>query len=95
MNSIGYLPDDKDLKNMISRAISYYTSTVPLKAKTDCALAFITTLFPDEKIDLRATGVVNATVQDLIGSWKKHSLWDKSIEAMILAAKGHPAVAGE
>lgn len=95
LNSIGYLPDDKDLKNMISRAISYYTSTVPLKAKTDCALAFITTLFPDEKIDLRATGVVNATVQDLIGSWKKHSLWDKSIEAMILAAKGHPAVAGQ
>ena len=93
LNAIGYMPDDKDLKNMITRAIAYCEAEIPKDVKIEGSFTFITTLFPDVKIGLRGTQIVNATVQDIIGTWKKSSTWHKSVEALILAAKGYPAVA--
>lgn len=93
LNSIGYLPADKELKNMIAAAISYYESQIPAKAKTDGSFTFIATLFPDAKIGLRGKQIIGATVQSYITGWKSSPTWEKSIEALILAANGHPAVA--
>ena len=93
LNSIGYLPADKELKSMIASAIAYCEAQIPAKAKTDGSFTFISTLFPDAEIGLRGKQIIGATVQSYITSWKSSSAWDKSIIARILASNGHPAVA--
>ena len=93
LNSIGYLPEDNELKNMIASAISYYESKIDAKTKTDGSFTFIATLFPDAKIGLRGKQIIGATVQSYITGWKSATTWEKAIEALILSANGHKAVA--
>ncbi|MDE6369524.1 MAG: hypothetical protein K2K94_09845, partial [Muribaculaceae bacterium] len=60
LNDIGYLPADKDLKQMIERAIAYYESEIPKKEKVAYAFTYIVTMFPDVEVGLRGKQVINA-----------------------------------
>lgn len=93
LNAMGYLPADSDLSNMIQRAIAYYESQIPREAKTDEAFTFITTLFPDAKTGLRGRQIIGATIQHIIGNWKKSTPWFKALEAIILSSNGYQSVA--
>lgn len=93
LNDIGYLPADKELKQMIGRAIAYYESEIPKKEKIDYAFTYIVSLFPDIEVGLRGKQIVNATIQDIVGNWEKSSTWYKAIEAIILDRNGNKAVA--
>lgn len=93
LNAIGYLPADSDMSDMIQRAIAYYESQIPREAKTDEAFTFITTLFPDAKTGLRGRQIIGATIQHIIGNWKKSTQWYKALEAIILSSNGYQSVA--
>lgn len=95
LNAAGYLPEGKGLDEMIGNAISYYESNLGEDTKTDYALAFITTLFPDHKLGLRGTQVVNATLRSMMSSWKSASAWGKAMNALILYSHGYKNVAAE
>lgn len=95
LNAIGYLPNGKGIEDMVSRAIAYYESQIDKDTSTDDAFTFIASLFPGYKIGLRGTHVINATKQQIIGSWKSASTWDKAIYALILNSTGYPSVAKE
>lgn len=93
LNALGYLPEKKEVIDMLSRAIAYYESQFRPEDKRDEAFTYITTLFPDVKIGLTGQRIVNATVSHIAANWKSSQIWDKSMEAMILDAKGYKAVA--
>lgn len=95
LKSIGYLPQGKGLDKMVARGIAYYESILDKNVKTDRALAYIASLFPECKLGVRGTTMVNATLQAIIKDWASGSTWDKAIDALILNASGYPAMAKE
>lgn len=95
LKSIGYLPKDKGLEEMVARAIAYYETTFDKNQKTDRAYTYIISLFPDSKISVRGTEIINATRQQMINNWKSASAWDKAMDAIILNSTGYSAVAKE
>lgn len=95
LRSAGFMPSDKDLKTMIDKAIDYYSSQLDSNVKTDRTLAMIAAMFPDHKYSLRATAVIEATLQQIITGWKSATTADKAVDAIILNASGYPSVARE
>lgn len=95
LNAAGYLPADKELSEMIGRAITYYTSTITRDIRTDHALTYIAALLPGYKLGLEGQRVVNATLQSMMTEWKSASTWGKAMDAIILEASGYPNVAKE
>lgn len=95
LNAAGYLPADKELSEMIGRAIAYYESTLTRDIRTDQALTYITALLPGYKLGLEGKRVVNATLQAMMTEWKSASTWGKAMDAIILEASGYPNVATE
>lgn len=95
LKAIGYLPTDKGIENMVARAISYYEANFDKDQKTDLAYTYIVSLFPECKIGVRGTQIVNATKQQIIKNWKSARAWDKAMYALILNSGGYPAVAKE
>lgn len=92
LKAIGYLPEDKGLDKMIKSALNYLSSQIKATDKTDIGLTYIASLFPDYGLGLEAKRVVNATIQDIIGNWKKHSTAVKATDVLILNSLGYPAV---
>ncbi len=95
LRSAGYMPSGKGIDAMADAAIGFYESKLDKDVKTDRALAYIMTMFPDHKLGLRGKQVVNATLQQIISDWKTGSTWDKAIDAIILNVSGYANVAKE
>lgn len=93
LKSAGYLPDDKALAEMIDRAIDYYVSSLDERVKTDRALTFIASMFPEHKFNLRGDRIIKATLQSIATGWQKGDLWSKACDALMLNSLGYKSTA--
>lgn len=93
LKSAGYLPDDKALAEMIERAIDYYVSSLDERVKTDRALTFIASMFPEHKFNLRGDRIIKATLQSIATGWQKGDLWSKACDALMLNSLGYKSTA--
>lgn len=98
--ALGYLPDNSDLRAMMTRAVKWIDEETA-KAyreypKGDYTLyTYLRTLYPDVKQSTGAAAVSNAMVQRIVAEWKKGSIFDKGVYALILANRGNKGVAGQ
>lgn len=98
--ALGYLPDNSDLRAMMTRAVKWIDEETA-KAyreypKGDYTLyTYLRTLYPDVKQSTGAAAVSNAMVQRIVAGWKKGSIFDKGVYALILANRGNKGVAGQ
>lgn len=98
--ALGYLPDNSDLRAMMTRAVKWIDEETA-KAyreypKGDYTLyTYLRTLYPDVKQSTGAAAVSNAMVQRIVAGWKKGSVFDKGVYALILANRGNKGVAGQ
>lgn len=98
--ALGYLPDNSDLRAMMTRAVKWIDEETA-KAyreypKGDYTLyTYLRTLYPDVKQSTAAAAVSNAMVQRIVAEWKKGSIFDKGVYALILANRGNKGVAGQ
>lgn len=95
LKSAGYLPDDKALAEMIDRAINYYVTSLDKDVKTDRALTFIASMFPEHKFNLRGDRIIKATLQSIATGWKNGNLWSKACDAIMLNSLGYKSTARE
>lgn len=95
LNEMGYLPADKGLKDMITKAFTYYEKSLNVKTETDLQLTRIAALWPDLKPNIRGRRIIDATLQKIIGGWKQATVVDKALYASILKANGYKRVAQE
>ncbi len=93
LKSAGYLPDDKALNDMIDRAIDYYVASLDKDVKTDRALTFIASMFPEHKFNLRGDRIIKATLQSIATGWKRGNLWSKACDALMLNSLGYKSTA--
>ncbi len=89
LNQLGYLPEDKQLWEIITKAISYIDNeTASQYAKspkgnyTDYVV--VRDYFPEIGQPTAAREATNATVQRLISDWKKQDVANKAVAAVIL-----------
>ena len=98
--TLGYLPDNSDLRAMMTRAVKWIDEETE-KAyreypKGDYTLyTYLRTLYPDVRQSTGAAAVSNAMVQRIVAVWKKGSIFDKGVYALILANRGNKGVAGQ
>lgn len=98
--ALGYLPDNSDLRAMMTRAVKWIDEETE-KAyreypKGDYTLyTYLRTLYPDVRQSTGAAAVSNAMVQRIVAGWKKGSIFDKGVYALILANRGNKGVAGQ
>lgn len=98
--ALGYLPDNSDLRAMMTRSVKWIDEETA-KAyreypKGDYTLyTYLRTLYPDVKQSTAAAAVSNAMVQRIVAEWKKGSIFDKGVYALILANRGNKGVAGQ
>lgn len=98
--SLGYLPDNSDLRAMMTRAVKWIDSETA-KAyrkypKGDYTLyTYLRTLYPDVRQSTAAAAVSNAMVQRIVAGWKNGSIFDKGVYALILSNRGNKGVAGQ
>ena len=95
LKSAGYLPDDKALAEMTDRAIDYYVTSLDKDVKTDRALTFIASMFPEHKFNLRGDRIIKATLQSIAIGWQKGDLWSKACDALMLNSLGYKSTARE
>lgn len=95
LKSAGYLPDDKSLAEMTDRAIDYYVTSLDKDVKTDRALTFIASMFPEHKFNLRGDRIIKATLQSIATGWKSGDLWSKACDAIMLNSLGYKSTARE
>lgn len=95
LKSAGYLPDDKALAEMTDRAIDYYVTSLDKDVKTDRALTFIASMFPEHKFNLRGDRIIKATLQSIATGWKSGDLWSKACDALMLNSLGYKSTARE
>ncbi|MDE5643538.1 MAG: hypothetical protein K2I56_08615 [Muribaculaceae bacterium] len=94
LSSLGYLPDDRRIGQMADRALSYCESQLG-DERTDSELAWIYTLLPAHKPGLKAKKVIEATVQEVVGGWRKLGVGAKARAALMLKHYGYANVAAE
>lgn len=95
LKSAGYLPDDKALAEMTDRAIDYYVTSLDKDVKTDRALTFIASMFPEHKFNLRGDRIIKATLQSIATGWESGDLWSKACDALMLNSLGYKSTARE
>ncbi|MCM1354890.1 MAG: hypothetical protein NC212_00620 [Staphylococcus sp.] len=96
---LGYLPESKDLSDMILKSIKWIDSETAQRYKkapdSDYSLyIFLRDNFKKMKnVPAVNSRIVNATTQRILSKWKNVSTTMKGIYAIILANNGQPAVA--
>lgn len=97
LKQLGYLPNDRQLNSMITKAISYIdreaSDTYARYPDSDFTqYTFIRGYFTDIRQTASATAVTRATVQRLVSKWRKMSLTDKATAAIILYRNNYKTV---
>lgn len=99
LRSLGFLPENKELKKMILNSIGYLDREVASQyRKYPSAADFTTYIYMRDYFKgFTATGgasqAISATVQRILKRWKAGSPFDKAIDARILANHGYKNVA--
>ena len=99
LRSLGFLPENKELKKMILNSIGYLDKEVASQyRKYPSAADFTTYIYMRDYFKgFTATGgasqAISATVQRILKRWKAGSPFDKAIDARILANHGYRNVA--
>lgn len=98
LNRLGFMPDNKSLVNGIKAALSYI-DTVTSKdfakyPKGDYRFyTYVRSFYPDKDVTTDVKSVISTTVNNIIRSWKKQTVYNKAIDAIILKRNSYPAVA--
>ncbi|MCM1348912.1 MAG: hypothetical protein NC338_05820 [Firmicutes bacterium] len=100
LNRLGFLPQNKELRSMIDKALDYCQKEVEkdyARNPRGTYPTFVNILdrFSNFKPSTTATGLVNKYIQQLISGWKKSALPQKANAAILLARHGYKPVAGE
>lgn len=98
LNRLGWMPDNKELADMIAAAVRYIDSTTASDyrkyPRTDfTSYCYMRLKYPDIKLSSAADAVVKAQVNRIISSWKDHPVVLKGADAQILFANGYQATA--
>ncbi len=98
LNRMGWLPDDRELKEMIEEAVKYVDRTTAAEfaryPKSDFTMyCYMRLKYPDIKQSSAAAGVTAAQVRRIISSWKDHPVATKAVDALILNANNYAATA--
>ncbi len=98
LKRFGYLPDDKNLSQLITNAVKYIDDVNARRyakhPKGDYSqYVIIRDLYPEIKQSTAARRVTNATVQRLISAWSNESVTGKAIAATILNSHGYNSTA--
>lgn len=98
LNRMGWLPDDRELKEMIDEAVKYVDRTTAAEfaryPKSDFTMyCYMRLKYPDIKQSSAAAGVTAAQVRRIISSWKDHPVATKAVDALILNANNYAATA--
>ncbi len=92
LRRIGWMPADKELSDMVSRAVKYYDEEVE---KTDLIYCLVRPLFASP-VSANGKKVINATLAEIKKNWKSYS--DPAYKAMAAQAlylNGDKKMAGE
>lgn len=100
LNALGFFPDDKELKKMVSRAVSYIDSAAAEQVRKypDSDMTSYTLLrdmYPAEKLSASAASIVGKTVQKCVANWTEWPLSAKPQAAMMLWRHDYQSVARE
>lgn len=98
LNRMGWLPADKRLESMTSKALAYIdretASEFRKYPKNDfTSYCYMRGKFPGVKQSSAAAKVTAGMVQRIIASWKNHSVVMKAADALILNNNGYNATA--
>ncbi len=92
LRRIGWMPADKELSDMVTRAVRYYDEEVE---KTDLMYCLVRPLFASQ-VSANGKKVINATIAEIKKNWKSYS--DPAYKAMAAQAlylNGEKKLAGE
>lgn len=100
LKRLGYLPDNKQLHDMLDKAVGYYdaqTAKTFKKSPDYTSPLFVLTrgYYPEKKMSATIKNFVNNTLGVESREWKTRSLPQKAIDAIILNGNGYPTVAKE
>ncbi len=98
VNRLGFLPEDKELAGIITKAIDYVqTQQDQLYFKYPKAdyFSYVTLrdAWPKHKLSAQSRAIVNATVQRTIAGWKKFGIGRKAEAAVMLFDHSYKSVA--
>lgn len=99
LSRLGFMPKDKRLDAMITDAVKYIDSTVAKRLtrrgtpETDRFYTYMRLMFPGVPQSTAARRVSQATVNEIVGKWKKDGINGKAADAIILAGSGYRSTA--
>jgi 5-hydroxyisourate hydrolase-like protein (transthyretin family) len=98
LKQLGWLPDSKELANLMSRALAYVDSSVAANARrnsklTDSLYLYLRTFYPETAQIGECVAVTSRTLADIRKSWRKYTVGEKAVAAIILKQNGDVATA--
>lgn len=100
LNALGFFPDNKELKKMVSRAVAYIDreAVEQVRKYPDSDMTQYTLLrdmYPAEKLSASAASIVSKSVQKCVSGWSEWPLSAKPQAAMMLWRHDYRSVARE
>lgn len=100
LKSLGYLPSDSRLSEMIAAAVGYLDAEAaktarrhPETIQTDYAM--LRAAYPDVKADATTERILARATQEMVGGWKSLALALKPSAAIFMSRRGYRNVAAE
>lgn len=98
LRQLGWLPDNKELNDIIARSLAYMDNTVAAYARkhrdsTDETYVYIRALYPDTERPGECVALTSRTVASLLKSWRDMPAGSKAIAALIFKAQGQTEAA--
>lgn len=98
LRQLGWLPDNKELSDIIAKALAYTDRTVAEYARkhrdsTDETYVYIRALYPDKERPGECAALTSRTVASLLKSWRDMPAGSKAIAALIFKAQGQTEAA--
>ncbi len=101
LRKLGYLPKDKELDGMIESSVRWLDDDVVRSWKkyghpeNYAEYVFVRDLYPTIGMESGARDLTAAVVQYIVGNWRKYTLADKPMAAMILYKHGYRELAAQ
>ena len=98
LNSLGYMPDNKKLRSMVTDALSWHQKEVEKDFRRYPKASFldyvvIRDLWPDVKPSAAGQSIISNQVQRIVKDWKSYSIAMKATVAPVLFRHGYKKLA--
>ncbi len=100
LKRLGYLPDNKELKSMLDKAVGYYDAETEKVYRKDPKytsplFVLVRGYYPEQKMSATIKNFVSNTLGVESREWKRRGIPAKAIDAMILNDNNYPTAAKE